>query len=316
MTFGFIAKGDTGALLASSESANYEFAQRMTSGSTVGNVTTYGFSYVDFPMFFIEVPVGGKAGILDFTSTTVRIIADGVYPVNVFKRVESASGFGIAAFDAAGALTFKANASILNVQAAGAMGIGGSFTGNGSMVSFPALASQTLYSYTDALVYYTYYGWATVDMIYVCNTTYSLVPVQTCTYDYTFGYICVTTGYDYVPTTTCGYQSVITNYMTDVYANVRTTTWAVQRSVARRTGANTYVQDWVTHTSGYYKDVIDWQYYTSSFSLFAPSGYTPPLIGYMSGSPYTGADSVYTKDNTFPYSNGQTKSISATILTG
>jgi hypothetical protein len=90
----------------------------------------------------------------------------------------------------------------------------------------------------------------------------------------------------------------------------------VQRSVARRTGTNTYVQDWVTHTSGYYKNVIDWQYYTSSFSPFAPSGYTPPVIGFASGSPFTGADSVYTKDNTFPYSNGQTKSISATILTG
>jgi hypothetical protein len=259
--------------------------------------------------------VGGKAGILDFTSTTVRIIADGVYPVNVYKRVSSASGFGIAAFDAAGALTFKANASILNVQAAGAMGIGGSFTGNGSMVSFPALASQTLYSYTDAWVYYDAYFWVTIDPYYSCTTTYGYVDVYSCNYDPTLGFVC---GYfpSWQPITTCGFQNITTNHNTFVYAKVRTTNWAVQRSVASRTGMNTYVQDWVTHTSGYYKQVIDWQYGTDSFSPTAPPGYVSPVIGFASGSPFTGADSVYTKDNTFPYSNGQTKSISATILTG
>jgi hypothetical protein len=317
MTFGFIAKGDNGALLASSDSANYEFAQRLTAGSVAGNVTTYTFSAVDYPMFFIEVPIGGKAGILDSTNTQVRIIGDGAYPVNVFKRVSSATGFGVAAFDSSGALTFKAGAQTLNVKAAGAMGIGGSFTGAGSMVSFPALASRTLYDQSDATVFFSDYVWQSFDTVYSCTTTqdYQIVG-QSCTEVYygSGSFICFPV-YGWVPVTTCGYTTVTTTNVTSIYATVRTTNWYVQRSVARRVGVDTYVQDWVTHTSGYYKDVVGWQYYTSSFSPFAPPGYVSSVPVFFEGSPYTGASGVYTKNNAFPYSNGQMKSINATILT-
>jgi len=322
MTFGFIAKGDTGALLASSESANYEFAQRVTSGSSSGNVTTYSFSAVDFPMFFIEVPVGGKAGILDFTNTTVRIIADGVYPVNVFKRVSNASGFGIAVYDAAGSLTFKANANILNVKATGSMGIGGGFGGAGSMVSFPALASVTNSSTAQETIYYQSYGWTTVDTVYVCRdvfqcnyvTTYDFSCGMDATGNFSCGYV-ANSNFVCGTVTTCGYEQILTQHFTDVYAVVRITYWNLQRAVAKRTTPSNYAQDWVQHTSGYYKEVIGWNYFTSSMTWNAPPNYQPPPTFNGSGAPDYGAVGYYTKANTFPYSNGQTKSISATILT-
>ncbi|MDZ7892319.1 MAG: hypothetical protein U5L73_11255 [Rhodoferax sp.] len=302
MTFGFIAKGDNGALLASSDSANYEFAQRLTVGSVAGNVTTYTFSAVDYPMFFIEVPIGGKAGILDSTSTQVRIIGDGAYPVNVFKRVSSAAGFGVAAFDPSEALTFKAGAQTLNVRAAGAMGIGGSFTGAGSMVSFPALASITERSASEADVYYAYYVYTTFEQTYVCRDEFQ------CNTDYQGNFSC---GY----VTVCGYEMIRTDHTVDVIPRVRTTNWALKRSVARRTGPDTYVQDWVVHTSGFYKDVVAINYFEYSFSPSAPPGYNPPPFIFDPGSSFTGAFGFYSKDNTFPYSNGQTKAIAASILT-
>ncbi len=302
MTFGFIAKGDSGALLASSDSANYELSQRLTGGSVSGNVTTYTFNAVDYPMFFIEIPIGGKAGILDSTNTQVRIIGDGSYPVNVFKRVSSAAGFGIAAFDGSGKLTFKAGAQTLNVKAAGTMGIGGSFTGAGSMVSFPALASITERSSSDADVHYTWYVYTTFEQTYVCRDEFQ------CNTDAFGNFSC---GY----VTVCGYEMVQTDHTVDIIPRVRTTNWALKRSVARRTGANSYVQDWVVHTSGYYKDVVSINYFEFSNSPNAPAGYTPPTFFYDPNSSFTGASGFYSKNNTFPYSDGQTKAIAATILT-
>jgi len=316
MTFGFIAKGDTGALLASSESANYEFSQRITSGNIYGNVIEYSFSPVDYPVFFVEVPVDGKAGILDFTNNYVRIIGDAAYPVNVYKRVSGVSGFGIAAYDSTGLLAFKASSGILNVLAVGAMDVGGTFTGNGSMVSFPALASKTLSSYSDSWENFDTYVFDTYDWVYTCHTEWQYVQVQNCGFDPVLGYSCTYT-YEFQPVEVCGWTQVVTMHTVFVQAQVRTTNWSVQRAVARRTGANNYAQDWVTHKSGYYKEVVDWRYIDVQSSLLPkPDGYNPPYIPFVPGSPYVGADGVYTRDNVFPYSNGQTKSISATILTG
>ena len=315
MTYGFVAKGDNGALLASSESANYELAQRVVAATQSGNVYTYYFTPTRFPVFFIEIPLGGKAGILDSTESSVRIIADGLYPLRVYRRITQASGYGIAVYDTSNKLTFRAGAGILNVQNAGQMVIGSAFTGRGEAVSFPSLASRTLTSASTAAVEGDAIVWQTYEMVYVCQTNYVFTIVgQSCT-DYGTFVICFPE-YGMVPVTTCSYEFITNTWMTIPVHTVRTTNWAVQRAVANKASTNTYVQDWVTHTSGYYKEILTTEFVSINIgtSYNAPAGYIPPPQ--FAGSPFWGFAGIYSSNNTFPYSNGQTKQIAATILTG
>ena len=296
MTYGFVAKSTNGALLASSDSANYELAQKLSFGTRTGNVTVYYFTAVEFPMFFVETPIGGTAGILDFTNNSVRIIGNGNYTVNVYKRVSSVSGFGIAAYDSQSKLTFKANANILNVLAVGAMNVGGSFTGAGNSVAFPAVASTTTLTSADALVpHSTYTTERWVWVTFQSGTTASGYPIYS--------------------------QTQIKQVTTwQIYGTVRTHTWAVKRAVARRLNSTAYAHDWEIHTSGFYKEVLSWSTKPigSSGSLeFINNGSAnyPAIPPVQPNSAMTGYDGVFTKDNTFPYSNGQTVTAAATILT-
>jgi len=296
MTYGFIAKSTNGALLASSDSANYELSQRISSGTRTGNVVVYYFTPVEFPVFFVETPIGGTAGILDFTNNSVRIICNGNYPVNVYKRVSSVSGFGIAAYDSKSKLTFKANTNILNVLSAGYMNIGGNFTGLGNSVAFPAVASTTTLVVSEANVpYSTYQTSQTVWVTFISGYDQWGSPI-------------------YSKTTT----TVRTTWQ--VYALVRTHTWAVKRAVARRLHSTGYSQDWEVHSSGFYKKVLSW---TSKpigsdqplEQIVLGSGYYPPIPPTTPDSIVNGFSGAFTQDNTFPYSNGQTISAIATILT-
>lgn len=306
MTWGFIAIDDNGNLLASSESANYELSARYTNGVRSGNVTTYAISPVDAPVVFIEVPVGGRAALLYVNGGTVRVIGDGNYPIIVYRRISGADGFGVSAYDAAGNLTFKATENLLNVQAIGTMGIGGNFSGAGSAVSFPALASITEKSTSESWEYFDYWIYQELVTVYECNQEFQ------CNYDGGTGqFVC-----DWV--TVCGYNTQWVDTIVWIYARVKTTAWAVKRAVAKRVASNTYQQEWEVHASGYYKEVIDWAAsYTTVNPAFItlPPGYTPGIIGYDPDSEFTGASGYFTMNNTFPYSNGQTASISATIMT-
>jgi hypothetical protein len=257
-------------------------------------------------MVFIEIPIGGRAAILYCDGSTVRVIGDGNYAINVYRRVQNASGYGVAAFDSGANLTFKAGVNMLNVQGVGSMGIGGSFSGVGSAVSYPALASVTEVSTSTEWVLYQ--SWIQQDLVtfYECHTE------NQCNWDgYTNTFTCG-------PVTVCGYQSQWIQTLVFIYALVKKTTWTVKRAVARRTGASTYQQEFEAHSSGYYKEVIDIAAGSGTLNpTFGslPPGYIPPPIFFDRNSLFTGASGYYTMDNKFPYSNGQSASISATIMT-
>lgn len=326
MTYGFVAIADNGNLLASSESANYEFIARYINGVRSGNITTYTIAPVDYPLVFIEIPIGGRAAILYCSGQTVRVIGDGNYAINVYRRVQSASGYGVAAFDSAASLTFKAGAEMLNVRGVGSLSVGGSFSGDGDACAFPACASRTVTSESVSYEYFTTYIWTTTESLFSCQYEYTCQQEYVCSYQTIYGFVngYFTSWQEYV----CGYQNVCDNrqvcafrwynidHISFVYAKVKRTSWSVYRSVAKRVSANQYAQEWELHSSGFYKEVIGWQTDQIENSITPlPQGYLPPFIGIIPDSAFTGYSGYFTKDNTFPYSNGQTASISATIMT-
>lgn len=326
MTFGFVAIADNGNLLASSDSANYELSGRYTNGVRTGTVTEYVITPVDYPIIFIEIPVGGKAALLTVSGSLVRVIGDGNYPINVYRRVQGAAGYGVAAFDATGAMTFKADAGLLNVRSIGTMGVGGSFSGQGTAISFPSLASYTTKYESTGEVYADRFVTNDTQWRYVCTTHW----VYQCKQEWECGdkydpfsgkykYVCeLVTRCAYVPEERCKWESYIITTITYVYAVVKTTNWAVYRSVARRVSETEYVQDWEVHVSGYYKDVVGWRSYDVTLNplgYYLPPGYIPPTYFYDPTSDYYGYSGAFTALSTFPYSNGQSKSITASIMT-
>jgi hypothetical protein len=88
-------------------------------------------------------------------------------------------------------------------------------------------------------------------------------------------------------------------------ALVKTTTWAIERGVARLNSGGTQVSfDWLTHKSGYYKQIL--QYDSGSFSM-ATSGGLP--VGYVPLPAFISANEAWagelTKNNTFPYTTSR-----------
>jgi len=225
MTYGFIAYSDSGSLVASSDSFNYELSQRVVSGSRVGNVTTYSITAVPFPLVFVELPVGGSAGILQVSGTTVKIIGNGNYPIRVYRRMTPATGYGLAVYNASQELTFKASGTALNVATSSSLGIGGTVSSVGEAVSYASVASRTTKSvstsgptpYLNNYVYEFSSGCA----VYAYGSWYS----------------------DYVKPSMSTWN---------LSATWTITNWAVHRSVVVRTGSG-FSFAWEVHTSGYFK---------------------------------------------------------------
>ena len=314
MTYGFVAISDAGNLLASSESANYELSQRIVSGSRSGNVTTYNFSAVANPLVFVELPVGGTAGILQCTSSTVKIIGNGNYPIRVYKRITPPSGYGVAVYDQAGAPTFKASQSMLNAQFVGELPIGGAINSSAGAVSYSSAASYTTKSESTS-------GWQQVGL-FAKYTSTNCVTYGGWRYDYV-------TGQQVWDASIVTYTTVSVQLNYSYQAKIKTTGWAVYRSAARNDGATkSFV--WEAHSVGSYSQFVQTRLVFQNYQVLGCGGtYNTDMINAMIGpnsgvtpgvesaarAGYEVSTGAFTKDSQFPYSNGESRSTTATIMT-
>jgi hypothetical protein len=333
----FIA--DDGTLLVTSDSPCYEFVAEVTPSSRTGNVNTYSVNTTVVPLIFVKCGSGYAGGVLAITgssgSWTVSVLSDVSCNIEVFVPITGASttGVGMAIYKSDGTPVFDSSKKILNARVINDLSEGVSFaTPSGTdMVAYVSGPVKPASSTSDETVLVDSYGYTdrqyvcrqnfenvcTTNYEYVCRSQYVTSSSYQCTTDFSGNTSCgfVTTsgyqnvcGYEYV--TSCSYQYVqhcgfeYIQTFADIYASVRTTTWTIERAVAKILDT-TISFSWLLHQSGYYKEILsyDTQGYTLGLtSFFLPSGYIPPVIFINNNTNYSGA---LTKDNRYPYTTSR-----------
>jgi hypothetical protein len=337
--YGAFFRADDGSLLVTSDTPCYEYVGEFSPSSRSGNVNTYSVNTATFPVVFVKCGVGNSGGILAIQGSsgawTVSVLSSISCPIQVFTPINSAStsGYGMVAYDSSGRAVFDSSKKLLNARNVRSLSEGVSFATNDvvDMVSYtcgpvkPNVSTSQQwvvidsYMYTD-MVYSCSYSIQYVchdQNVYVCTPTYQCTPSFTCGVDYTGNFSCgyvdscgIVSVCGYQWQSVCGYENVQTCGYTQIfnYAEidglVKTTTWSIERGVARINSNKTVSFDWILHKNGYYKEIIQYNTYGFASALTGglPPGYVP---GYLMIAPYQGFEGELTKDNTFPYTTSR-----------
>jgi len=340
MDYGAFFVADDGSLLVTSDSQCYEFVQERTPTSRSGNVNTYSVTTTAYPLVFAKCGAGQSAGILAIEGSagawTVSVLSTVSCPIQVFTPITGVSntGSGLVVQNKDGVAVFDSYKNLLNARAIAAMSetAASMATPSGTdMVSFTCGPVKPASSVSSGWVYATGYSYAVTD--YVCTNTLQYVctpsPVTTCvpgpdmcytigdvSYCYPGIPVCTTSWVD-----SCSYQfvqvceNVTSIVVAEVFGYVKTTTWTIDRGVAKISSDSTSVVfDWLRHQEGYYKEVTEWKTEGYSFSLGInnlPPGYIPS-IGII--GPLEGNAGELTKNSTFPYTTSRANIDSQTCI--
>lgn len=343
MDSGLMFRADDGSLLVTSDSQCYEYAGEFNPTSRSGNVNTYTVTTTAYPLVFAKCGSSAAAGVLSVLggagNWTVQVLATVSCPIQAFVPISGAatSGVGVAVYGSGGAAVFDSTKNLLNARKVAPLDEGGSVsTPSGTnMVSYTAGPVRPASSVGYQWVVLDSYAWTdtqyqcTYSMQYVCSTqsVYVCGPGTECgwVYDYVTG----TGGYACYPATVCGYQNQqvcgYENVQTCAWVNilnfaeidgkVKTTTWSIDRGVARISSDSQSVAfDWLRHKEGYYKEIVEYQTFGFSQALFGglPFGYIPPIVIVANTEVYQGELS---KNNTFPYTTTRANTGAQTCIT-
>ena len=340
MDYGAFFVADDGSLLVTSDSQCYEFVQETNPSGRTGNVNTYLVTTTAYPLVFAKCGAGHSAGILAIQGSagawTVSVLSTTLCPIQVFTPITgtSSTGHGLVVRNKDNVPVFDSFKNILNARAIAAMAESSPAmpTPSGTdMVSFTAGPVKPLSSVAYAWVLADSYGYSWSEYVcqntlqYVCTTVMVNVCVPGPDYCYSIG------DYSYCypgpPSCTlqsqlsCGYEWVqqcanVTNIASAaIYGNVKTTTWSIDRGVARISVDSTNVSfDWLRHQDGFYKEVTEWRTEGYSFSIGGnglPLPYTPN-IGIIGGLEQNAGP--LTKNSTFPYTTSRANIDSQTCI--
>lgn len=318
MSYGAYFIADDGTLLVSSEQPCYEFVADYSPTSRSGNVNTYVVNITPYPLVLINVGGGGAGGLLAIEGNpgnwVISVLATAGYSISVFRIVGGApSGYGLATFASNGSLCFDSTRKILNSKRVVSIGNGSSTsTPLADMVSYTSGQVRTASSVSDAWVYVNTFLQS--NTVYVCETQYiqSCSTTNICFPDGSGGQFCYPQTFcQIIPTQVCGFRTINTFY--DIYARVRTTSWYIDRGVARLDPAGTGLSfDFLRHKEGFYKQVLFYAANTTSIGQNVPPGYIPPPAFISGQETFSGE---LTKNNTYPYTQTLNNLVNLTCIT-
>lgn len=342
--WGAFIKSDDGSLLVTPDTRCYEFAGEYWPVARSGNVNTYDVGLSEYPLIFVNVGVGGAAGILAVETGPagwrISVLATTSCPILVFQRIGgSASGYGMAVYGANGQLVFDSSRNVLNVRNASNLSEGVSFGAASGVdtVSYtcgPVWPSQSQAERWEFIEFYAMPDHEYVctlqqvcEPIYRCNQVYQCTPTSTyvCGFDFFGNYSCSfqtvnSCGYvtqcDYVTECrldyVCTWVAITTYY--SVYARIRRTNWEIRRGTAQ-INAGSVSFAWLLHKSGFYDEVLYITTATDSMPVgpgFVPPGYIPPPGWQPTKEQVQGE---LNKTNVYPYTTSRANQIGLTCLT-
>lgn len=336
--WGAFFRADDGTLLVTSDTPCYEYVGEVAPTRS-GNVSTYTVTTTDYPLVFLNVGGGGSAGVLAIEGSagawTVTALTSTSCNLQVFTTIKTAStsGYGLAVYDTTGRALYDSAKKSLSPRGVALLseGVTTNLAAPSGMVSYtcgPVKPSSSASQEWVTIEQYFY-----VDQQYLCGYTTQWVctpsQVYTCGYQFSCGFDYATGGYvcgneyvcGYTPGETCGFQQVygcgfqLVQTWAWLSALVKTTTWAIERGVARLNSEGTQVSfDWLTHKSGYYKQIL--QYDSGSFSMATsgglPVGYVPIPAFLQTNEAWAGE---LTKNNTFPYTTARANEVALSCIT-
>ena len=316
--WGILFVGSNG-MLVTSDSPCYEFYASYYPESRTQNISVYTVRTPEYPLVFINCGGGNAAGILSITGASgawsVTVLSNVSCPVDAFIPVAgTASGFGVATYDANRRLLFASSRRVLNVRGAAGLSEGGGFSPY-AVVDSISFVSGAVKPTTTSTARFSEFEHFSHDMVYGCRDVLSCgmetVNSFTCGADMFGNFSC-----GFVPTSqfVCGYKSVcgmelVTSriYLKQHYTQVD---WALERGVARISGGAVYF-DWMLHLYGtyYVKGHLEGWPSTSSN---APVGYIPPY-SVMSAASVASVVPI-PNDSVFPYTSSRANSGPLTCL--
>ena len=323
MSYGLIVKADDGTLLASSDTPCFKYFSTVSSSSRTGSISTFNVNTTDRPLCFITLGADGfGAGILTISGSSgawvIQVISTADPLLYVFQKIDgTATGYGAAAYNAAGALVFDSTQPLLNAKALGGLsyGVGAFSSPTANMVSYTS--GQVNVNRTNSASYWLLTGSATEFQqetlrgpdfcVTMPNTQY------VCSYNsFTYSMDCY---YETTYYTTCTptYYTVFTPVYIDIYTNFTDTSWTLDRAVATRYSSGTsFGLTWINHKSGFYRTING--YYYSSVAFGTHTGIYP---GY--GFVYSGSFPQYEGEihdaGSYPYSESINNNIFLPCIT-
>lgn len=350
--FGALFRADDGSLLVTSDTPTYEFVQELDPASRSGNVSVYNVTTTAYPLVFVNCGRENSGSVLAIEgfagAWTVTVLSNVSCKIEVFVPLTSASesGVGMVIYDANGKPVFDTNKKILNARAIGTL------YESGAALASPVGTNMVAYTggpvrpaKTESSEWVLMESWAYADTQYlcsyenqyvcttsdVCNIVWQQVctPQFTCGLDYMGNFSCyyvdscslqpVTVcspqqSCSYQLVQVCGFQTIM-NYA-DIYAQVKTTSWTIDRAVAKISSDSSVSFDWLLHQSGYYKEITNYATYGYSFSLNGsslPPSYIPSPVFITNTETYNG---ILTKDNKYPYTSDRANTGALTCITG
>lgn len=309
--FGGAIISDNG-LVASSDYPGYMKHEVVSSYSRDGNVNTFFTSSPTYPMVFAK-PVGTAAvAILAIRSGVsgyyVDVLCDGACSIIVFRSISgAASGYGVAFYNASGALTYSSESDMLMCNSIASMADGVSVGVTGDAVSYSAAWLSCSKTNTAELPLIDTWYWVTTyytqdwvckdELQWQCGTENQWVcgPV----YDYASNRYIDVCGY--APVYVCKYVSVnVCNYVQtlhsvdnyrEIYADVTKTDWSIYRGAVFFSGGTLNFR-WILHKSGFFR--------TLNGVTDAP-GYVKPTYNAFYASQWGAHNGSIASGGSFPY---------------
>jgi hypothetical protein len=319
--WGAFIRSTDGTLLVTPDTPCYELVGEYAPTSRSGNVNTYYVPSSSYPLIFIRCGVNQAAGVLSVSAAnpgyTVQVLSTVSCNILAFRIIEgSESGYGMATFAANGSLVFASSRNVLNVRNAGNISEGASFPASSGvdMVSYTCGPVRPLSSTADRWVFVNSITYPTT--AFVCRSGFFPVDTFRCDFNPSTGFVDCRWVTEMRFETRCAFETV---FVTEwVFANVRRTTWSIDRGTARINSGSISFQ-WVLHLSGFYDTVLGYQQYVdvspSVFGSGTPTGsaFVPPSGWLLNNVQFEGQLSA---NNTFPYTTSRANEISLTCLAG
>lgn len=324
--FGAFFRADDGTLAVTSDTPCYELYKEVLPASRSGNVNTYSVDCSAVPLVAVNCGVNGSGGILAIEGSagawTVSVLASVSCSILVFVPISGAAsgGYGIRTFDAGGTLVFDSSRKVLNARNVTPISEGTSFQGVSGItaVSYTSGPVKPSVSVSEEWIEADTYSYVTQEYVCdipsyqrVCTPSFSLE----CGLDWSGNFVCNTVWGEtcyYELVQNCNWVTVLVMVFVD--ALVETTTWSIERAVAKINSNSAVSFAWLPHKSGYYKKVKEYRSGSAAIGLSAglPGGYIlPPL--FLTNTEVV--EGELNKDNTYPYTTDRANNIPLICIT-